>query len=139
MEIIKQTNGKYLVWNYADDSIKINLSNEDITNIYIQRAKEQAEKDMQEAKGLDCVLKHEIKYGTPKISEKDIQEMGINISKTELIKKVPLKPKNEQYIGCDFTTWAKCPNCNAKVYDSIGGTQTKCSECGQMLDWKSDY
>jgi hypothetical protein len=136
--IIKQTNGKYLIYDFGR-GVKINYSQEDIIDTYIERAKEQAKKDMEEANGLDYILKSEIECDNTIIAEKDLQEMGINISKDELIKKVPLKPKDKQYIGCDFTTWAKCPNCNAKVYDSISGTQTKCSECGQMLDWKSDY
>ena len=132
--IIKQTNGKYLIYDFGR-GVKINYSQDDIIDIYIERAKEQAKKDMEEAKGLDYILKSEIEWDNTIITEKDLQEMGINIPKSELIKKVPLKPQNKQYISCDFTTWAKCPNCNAKVYDSIGGTQTKCSECGQMLDW----
>lgn len=139
MAIIKQTNGKYLVWNYADDSIKINLSNEDIINIYIQEAKEQAEKDMQKAEGLDYLLKHEIGYGEPKISDEQLKEMNINIPKSELTKKIPLIPKDKEYIGAAFATYAKCPSCNSKVYSGIMGQDAECDNCGQMLDWKSKY
>ena len=137
--IIRQPNGDFLIWDFLSGSIEINVSKEKIMNIYLEQAKKRAEKDMQEAKGLDYILKNEIEYGKVTISENDLKEMGINIPKAELIKKVTLKPKNKKYIGCDFTTWAECPNCKAKVYNGISGTQTKCNKCGQMLDWKSDY
>lgn len=134
--IIKQTNGKYLIYDYGKE-IKVNYSEDDIINVYIEKAKKQAKKDMNEANGLDYLLKYEIERDNTIITEKNLQEIGINIPKSELVKKVPLKPKNKQYIGCDFTTWAKCPNCDSKVYDSIGGTQTECHECGQLLDWSN--
>lgn len=136
--IIRQPNGKYLIYKY-DKGIEINKSEEDILNIYIKKAiesaKEQAEKDIKEAKGLNYILKREIEFNNIIITEQDLKDMGINILKTELIKKVRLKPQNRQYIECNFEIIAECPNCKSRVINGIGFANKQCNKCGQMIDW----
>ena len=138
MILVRQPNGKYLTYSWLK-YVNTNLTEEDIKNIYIENAKKQAEIDICNAKGLDCVLKDEFRYGIKLLTDKDLKDMEINISKKELIKKVPLKPTNKKYISCNFETIAQCPNCGANVVNGIGYTQEKCGKCEQMLDWAGDY
>jgi hypothetical protein len=136
--LIKQPNGKYLRCLWFDKPM-INLTEQDVTNIYIREAEEKAKRDMQEAHGLDYVLKDEFRFGKQYLTDKNLKDMGINLSKSELLKRVPLIPKNQTYIGCNFETIGECPSCGERVRNGIGLKETKCKFCTQMLDWGGDY
>jgi hypothetical protein len=138
MLLIKQPNGKYLTYSLFRKTT-INLTEQDVINIYVKEAEEQAKRDMQEAHGLDCVLKDELKFGKQYLTERNLRDMGINLSKSELLKRVPLVPKNQKYFGCNFETVGECPSCGNKVVNGIGFKETKCRKCTQMLDWGGDY
>ena len=124
--LIKQPNEKYCIVNYSGDVSHYNLTEQDIINMYIE-----------DANACIGAAKH---YGDliAKINEINndmLKEMGFNKPYSELIKYVPRKPIDTQYIACDFATYGKCPNCGKTVMDSIGGKDEKCIHCGQLLKW----
>ena len=136
--LIKQPNGKYLTYSLLHEAT-INLTEQDVINIYIIAAEKRARQDMQDANGLDYVLKDEFKYGRQVLTEKELKDMGINLTKSELLKRVPLIPRNQNYFGCNFETVGECPSCGEQVRNGIGLKETKCRKCTQMLDWGGDY
>lgn len=124
-KLIKQPNGKYCVVDYAGDVRHYNLTEQDIINMYIK-----------DAKAYIGTAEH---YGniiakTDSVSDDMLKEMGFDKTYKELQKFVPRKPINQSYDPCDFTTYAKCPNCGNTVIDGMVHTDETC-KCGQLLKW----
>ena len=71
-------------------------------------------KDLADAENLGKLVELE------KVTDQQLKEMGSDRTLAELIIYVPREPKDKHYAGCDFTTYAKCPNCGRKVQDGIG-------------------
>jgi hypothetical protein len=125
--LIKQPNGKYCIaYSFDNQPITINLTEQDIIDKYINEANE--------------AIKNALHFGklieTRKVSDEELREMGSDKTYAELIKYVPLEPKNTRYASCDFATYGECPSCGDRVQDGIGLTHEKCSKCGQLLKWR---
>lgn len=127
--IIKQPNGKFCITKLNGDIEKMNLTEEEYIALVAERAKEQAKKDLADAENLGKLVELE------KVTDQQLKEMGSDRTLAELIIYVPREPKDKHYAGCDFTTYAKCPNCGKKVQDGIGYKDKKC-KCGQVLKWE---
>lgn len=135
MEWIKQPNGKYCCLDYYGRVNYANYTEQDIINLYVTNAK----KDMGEAKHFGEIIKraadgNSLRVGRV-IDDKILKTMGFDKPYKELVKFVPLKPTNQQYAACDFTTYGKCPNCGSSVQDGMGHKDDKCNSCGQLLQW----
>lgn len=134
--LIKQPNGKYCISNYDKGIEKYNLTEQDVINMYIEEAKVH----ISVAEHYSNIIKRTVGYGYDeplnKISDDVLNEMGFDKTYDELIKFVPRKPKNQDYVGHDCTTYGKCPNCGKTVQNGMGGKDEKCRSCGQMLNWK---
>ena len=124
-KLIKQPNDKYCVIDYAGDVRHYNLTEQDIINMYIQ-----------DARAYIGTAEHfgNIIAKTNDVPNYMLKEMGFDKTYKELKKFVPCKPINYSYAPCDFTTYAKCPNCGSTVMDGIGHTDKAC-KCGQLLKW----
>lgn len=135
-EYFKQPNGKYCVisWNGVE---KYNLTEDDVKQIFVEEAEKNAEETIKNAKNYGCIIERFLKSN---ISENNsfFEQIGFTEPYAELVKYVPRVPVDKQYSSCNFTTYAKCPNCKHTVQDGIGFKQEKC-ECGQMLDWESRW
>lgn len=129
-ELIKQPNGKFCRVSYYGTVEFSNLTEEDIVNMYIKWAKE----DIENAKHYGEIIKRNLNSNIPQIDDKDLEEMGFDKSYKELVKFVSRKPLEEHYVDCDFTTYAKCPNCGGMVQNGMGHVDKKC-KCGQLLEW----
>ena len=133
--LIKQPNGNFCSMDsYGRLEFK-NYSEQDVINLYIKNAK----KDMANSQHFGKIIEH-IEYGTHLNAErvatdKELKSMGFEKSYKELVKYIPCKPLNTQYVSCDFATHGKCPNCGERVQNGIGHTDEKCSKCGQLLKW----
>lgn len=137
--IAKQPNGKYcFVPRYAKIT-EYNLTEQDIIDMYVQRAKMEAEKELKEAKQSSEIIKDIIPthkyYKSEEEIDKILNKIGFERTYRDLIKYIPQKPLNQRYIHNDFATYAHCPNCDMRVINSIGGKDEKCKYCGQMLKW----
>lgn len=126
--LIKQPNGKYCYsgWSKGNRYRNINLTEQDIIDKYIDKAIE----EIKNAEHFGKLIE------TEKVSDEELREMGPDKTYSELIKYIPLEPKNIQHASCDFTTYGKCPSCGDRVQDGIGFTEEKCSKCGQLLKWR---
>lgn len=125
--LIKQPNGKYCIaYSFDNQPITINLTAQDIINMYI----DQANAAMINAEPFGKLV------AIRKVSDEELKEMGSDKTYDELIKYVPLRPKNTRYASCDFATYGECPSCGDRVQDGIGLTHEKCSKCGQLLKWR---
>lgn len=124
--LIKQPNGKYCFCSYIGLNKEMNLTEEDVINKYIESAK--------------VAINNAEPFGklieTQNVSDEELKEMGSDKTYAELIKYVPLEPKNTRYASCDFATYGECPSCGDRVQDGIGLTHEKCSNCGQLLNWR---
>ena len=133
--LIKQPNGKYCSADYRGEAEFLNYTEQDIINLYIEKAKE----DIKNAEHYEKLIAN-IEYGEccrvrRNISDKDLQSMGFDKPYSELVKFVPRRPLNQTYASCDFTTYGKCPNCSGSVQDGMGHKDEKCGKCGQLLEW----
>ena len=124
-KLIKQPNDKYCVVDYAGYVRHYNLTEQDIINMYIR-----------DANAYIGTAEHfgNIIVKTDDISDDVLKEMGFDKTYKELKKFVPRRPINQSYAACDFTTCAKCPNCEATVMNGMGHTDEAC-KCGQLLKW----
>ena len=135
MEWIKQPNGKYCCIDYYGRENYVNYTEKDIINLYVENAK----RDIENAKHFGEIIKRIADGNSLKvervIDDKTLKSMGFDKPYKELVKFIPLKPTNQQYTSCDFTTYGKCPNCGGSVQDGMGGKDEKCRSCGQLLKW----
>lgn len=134
VELIKQPNGKYCAMNTFGELIFSNYTEQDIIDYYLERIK----KDIENANHYGEIIKNIESYhfynGKRKINDKELESMGFDKSYKELVKFIQRKPLEQSYVSCDFTTYAKCPNCGGRVQNGIGHTDEKC-KCGQLLKW----
>lgn len=134
--LINQPNGKYCIVGYDGEVIKCNLTEQDVINMYIEEAKV----DIEAAEHYGNIIEKTVniyafKNDTHPISDDVLKQMGFDKTYNELVKFVPRKPLNQQYVSCNFATYGKCPNCDETVQDGMGHTDEKCRSCGQLLKW----
>lgn len=133
--LIKQPNGKYCTVGYGGEVKKYNLTEQDIINLYIEDAKAH----IGTAKHYGNIISETVSCGYSDrinpISDDVLKSMGFDRPYNELIKFVPIRPIGTSYVGCNFTTYGKCPNCGGSVEDGIGFREEKCGSCGQLLKW----
>jgi hypothetical protein len=127
-KFFKQPNGKYCYFSYNGIG-GFNLTESDIKEIYVS----EAEEDIKNAENFGGIIK-ELLNKSNESSDDFLKLIGFNEPYKELVKYVPRRPVDSHYVSCDFTTYAKCPNCNKTVQDGIGFKEEKCG-CGQMLKW----
>jgi hypothetical protein len=132
--LTRQPNGKYCSINYYGKVDFFNYTEQDVINMYIEKAKE----EIKNAKSYGEIIA-KIEFGDSYKEKSDyydeyLKSIGFDKPYNELTKFIPRKPLNQKYISCDFATHGNCPNCNGHVVDGIGGTDKKC-RCGQMLKW----
>lgn len=131
-KFFKQPNGKYCCFSY--NGIEgFDLTEQDIKGIFVSEAEKVAEDAIESAKNCGGII-DELLNRQAESCDEWLKQIGFTESYNELVKYVPRKPLNPQYVPCDFSTYAKCPNCNKTVQDGIGFRQEKC-DCGQMLKW----
>lgn len=133
--LIKQPNGKYCSIDYQGRTSFYNYTEQDIIDMYIKQAKE----DMENAEHYGKIIEN-IEYGDRcrvkrTISNEHLESMGFDRPYEELVKFIPRKPSNQSYAPCDFTTYAKCPNCGENVQNGIGHKDEECENCHQILAW----
>lgn len=133
--LIKQPNGKYCSADYRGEVEFFNYTEQDIIDMYIEKAKE----DIRKAEHFG-VLIEKIENGDRcrvqrNIFDKELKSMGFDKPYNELVKFVPRRPINQTYVSCDFATYGKCPNCGGSVQDGMGSKDEKCRSCEQLLKW----
>ncbi len=127
--LIKQPNGKYC---YAErNSLAMNLTKEDYTEMRIAQTMIQIERELQEENLSPIVdlIKHR------RVSDDQLKSMGYEKTYEEMCKYIPKKVTNTSYYGRDCTTYGNCPTCDASVQDGIGHTDKVCRKCNQVLQW----
>mgnify|MGYP003309753404 CR=1 FL=1 len=130
-DLIKQPNGKYCTIGYQGKMDFVNYTEQDIINLYIEEAK----RDMENAKNYGVIIERSIR-SERSISNEYLKKMGFDKPYDELVKYIPRKPKNMNYVPRDCETTAKCPNCNKEVKHNMGYIDRTCKSCGQLLDWQ---
>ena len=131
-KFFKQPNGKYCYFSF--NGIEgFDMTEEDIKEMYLREAKEQAEESIKTAKNYGAIIKELLRRGAEN-SDDWLKNIGFTEPYSELIKYVPRVPLHKQYASCDFATYAKCPNCNEVVQNGIGFKQEQC-KCGQRIEW----
>ncbi len=133
--LIKQPNGKYCSVDYQGKASFFNYTEQDVIDMYIKQAKE----DMKNAEHYGKIIE-KIEYGDRcrvqrTISDEHLESMGFDRPYNKLVKFVPREPVNQSYAPCDFTTYAKCPNCGGSVQNGMGHKDEKCGNCDQLLKW----
>ena len=132
--LIKQPNEKYCIVDYAGEVKRYDLTEQDIVNMYIEDAKACIEAAEHYGKIIEKTVN--IYNGqTSSIPDDMLYKMGFDKPYDELVKFVPRKPIDTSYVGCDFTTYGKCPNCGGSVQDGMGRRDEKCRSCSQLLKW----
>lgn len=124
--LIRQPNGKFCYCNWYDGNNTLNLTEQDVINMYIEMAKN----EMNNAKHYGVLVERNA------ITDEELKAMGEKRTRKELLKHVPLNPVNQQYADCDFTTYANCPSCGNRVQNGMGHTDERCDKCGQLLKWR---
>ena len=133
--LIKQPNGKYCSVDYRGQATFLNYTEQDIINMYIEKAKEDIKNAEHYGKLIEKIENGDVCRVQRNILDKDLITMGFDKPYNELVKFVPRRPIDQSYAACDFTTYGKCPNCGENVRDGIGGKDEKCRSCGQLLKW----
>lgn len=135
MGLIKQPNGKYCNLDSYGRANFVNYTEQDVINLYIENAKRDMKKAGHFGEVINCMTSGKMLKAERVIDDKVLESMGFDKPYKELVKFVPLRPTNQGYAACDFTTYGKCPNCGCGVQDGMGGTDEKCRVCGQLLKW----
>lgn len=133
--LIKQPNGKYCSVDYQGRVKFFNYTEQDIIDIYIEKAKEDinnAEHYGKIVENIECGDSCRIKRT---IFDEHLELMGFDKPYNELVKFVPRIPINKRYASVDFATYGLCPHCGATVKDGMGGKDETCGSCGQVLKW----
>jgi len=133
--LIKQPNGKYCSTDFCGRAYYVNYTEEDIINLYIENANKDMEKALHFGELIKCMESGKRLKAERIITDKTIKSMGFNAPYNELVKFIAREPLDEQYAPCDFTSYAKCPNCNNTVRNGMGWVDEKCGKCGQLLKW----
>jgi hypothetical protein len=134
-DLIKQPNGKYCSVDYHGELDFFDYTEEDIIDIYIEKAKEAIKNAKHYGKIIERIEQGE-RCRTPRtVGDEHLEFMGFDKPYNELVKFIPRRPECTSYAGCDFTTYGKCPNCGESVQNGIGFTDEKCKNCGQLLEW----
>jgi hypothetical protein len=132
-KFFKQPNGLYCYFSY--NGIEgFDLTEEDIKRIYVEEAEIEADEAIKKAKNFGVIIE-ELLHRDTKCADEWLKQIGFTEPYETLIKYVPRKPTNQQYVGCDFTTYGKCPSCGERVQNCMGNGQEKC-KCGQRLKWE---
>ena len=134
-ELIKQPNGKYCSIGFNGEIHFDNYTEQDIINLYIDQAKKDLETAERCEKIIECLLFAD-RHNGGLVDEHRLKAMGFDKPYKELVKYIPREPTNTQYVGCDFATHGKCPNCGKGVQDGMGHKDEKCPACGQLLKWR---
>lgn len=116
--------------DYEGNIEKFNLTEDDYVRICAEKAREYVNNE-ENIKHFGELIKHK------NVTDEELKQMGSDKTLTELIKFIPQKPLNKQYVPINFATQGLCPVCGAFVSDGIGGTDKQCNKCGQLIDWKS--
>ena len=125
MIVAKQPNGLYCA--FTENETKHNLTEQDYYDLALEELKKRFHEDGY-IFGLDYLIRH--------VSDDAIlSEMGFDKPHNELLKFIPKQVVNTTYVGHDCTTYGHCPTCNASVESGYGGTDKKCKNCGQILEW----
>lgn len=132
-DLIKQPNGKYCSVNMWGELEFFNLTEEEIINMYIEKAKANIVRAYNFGE-LIRQMENADNFNRQTISDEQLKDMGYDKSFKELVKFIPRKPRDTRYVVCDFATYGKCPTCGEKVVDGMGYKDTKC-KCGQLLKW----
>ena len=135
MGLIKQPNGRYCSLDHYGRENFVNYTEQDVINLYIENAKKDMEKAEHFGKVIEYIASGKILKAERVITDKVLESMGFDKPYKELVKFIPCKPLNTQYVSCDFATYGKCPNCGGSVRDGMGGKDEKCKSCGQLLKW----
>lgn len=133
--LIKQPNGKYCSADYQGRVDFYNYTEEDIINIYIEKAKDDMKNAEHYGKLIERVENGDSCRVERTISDEHLELMGFDKPYNELVKFVPRQPLNQRYASHDFTTYAKCPNCGGRVQNGMGYKDDKCKNCDQLLKW----
>lgn len=126
--IVKQPNGKLCLMSWDGSVEKMNMTEDEYVQYCIEKAREEAKNNLKDIKNFRELIEHQ------KVTDEQLKQMGSDRTLFELLKFVPRKPLQQQYISCNFETQGKCPSCQAWVANGIGGKIEKC-KCGQILDW----
>lgn len=135
MVLIKQPNGKYCSLDHYGREYFVNYTEQDVINLYIENAKRDIEKAEHFGKVIEYMTSGKMLKAERIINDKVLESMGFDKPYKELAKFIHLRPTNQNYASCDFTTYGKCPTCGGSVRDGMGGTDEKCRSCGQLLKW----
>lgn len=134
-KLIKQPNGKYCSADYQGRVKFFNYTEQDVINMYIEKAKEDMKNAEHYGKLIEGIENGDNCRVQRNIRDNDLKSMGFDKPYNELVKFVPRRPINQTYVSCDFATYGKCPNCGESVRDGMGGKDEKCRSCGQLLKW----
>ena len=107
---------------------KMNLTEQDYIDYCTRKAKEYV-MNTKNIKNFGELIEFQ------KVSDEQLREMGSDKTLSELLKFVPRKPLNTQYIQVNFETQGTCPSCGNIVVNGMGGTNKECKKCGQILNW----
>lgn len=133
--LIKQPNGKYCDIDYQGRVKFLNYTEQDIIDMYIEKAKEyinNAEHYGKIIENIECGDSCRIERT---IYDEHLELMGFNNPYSELVKLVPRRPMNQSYASVDFAIYGMCPCCGGTVQNGMGGKDDSCKNCGQVLKW----
>lgn len=136
-KLFKQPNGKYCKINSRGEMVFFDYTEQDVIDMYIKKAKEEADKASSYKDIIKEIEHHESRGQAKAIGDDLLELMGFNKPYSEMVLFVPRQPTNTSYAPCDFTTYGKCPSCGRTVQDGMGHTDEKCPTCGQILKWKN--
>lgn len=126
--LIRQPNGKLCMCDWTWKIEKMNLTEQDYIDYCTRKAKEYV-MNTKNIKNFGELIEFQ------KVSDEQLREMGSDKTLSELLKFVPRKPLNTQYIQVNFETQGTCPSCGNIVVNGMGGTNKECKKCGQILNW----
>ena len=135
MKLIKQPNGKYCSLDAYGRAYFVNCTEQEVINKYIEDAKKDMEKAEHFGEIVSCITSGKLLKAERVITDEVLKSMGFDKTYEELSKFIELRPINQSYSPCDFTTYGRCPTCKELVQDGMGHTDKKCKHCGQMLKW----